>query len=250
MGAERAIIFIITIFLGLFVSFFAGISFLSKLSYQSTSHGILIHVHKSLVPGGSRNVPWMIVEKFQYGSHNHTCTIPRKVQNYEDEKIQKELLQKKLGTRRRIWIRKPGHCYDDQLRKYYLQMGIGLMAPLGSICFLICCFKITAVSSEIWECTSAMISSLLLFCLGCCSIGKADDDPPEDPVSKTGIHLESVKENKNNDRSHEMNPILKETPKTQMIAELTEMTVDLTMKQGLATFPNRYNEDSRRALGR
>jgi hypothetical protein len=107
-----------------------GISCLDKLNYQSTHQGVLIDTWSVY---GSRNT-FYVMEKFQYGDQNKSCLIKRrtgraKKQSHHFAK------KKKIGTSRKIWLYKDGHCTDSSLRQYFLRSGIGYLAPLGLAIF-------------------------------------------------------------------------------------------------------------------
>ena len=108
-----------------------GISYLVKLDYQSTHQGMLIDAWSA--PGAKNS--FHVMEKFQYGIRNHTCLIKRRKERSEKQ-AKKVTEKKKLGTTRKVWLYKDGHCTDSSLRQYLLQAGLGFLAPL---CLAISC---------------------------------------------------------------------------------------------------------------
>ena len=117
-----------------------GISYLVNLDYQSTHEGMLIDAWS--VRGAKNN--FFVMEKFQYGLKNNSCLIKRRTGRNEKQS-KKVAKKKKLGTTRKVWLYKDGHCTDSSLRQHLLESGLGFLAPLflmvacgfGYFCFVV-----------------------------------------------------------------------------------------------------------------
>jgi hypothetical protein len=117
-----------------------GILYLSKLSFEVQELGTLTHVDERTDPIKSINGEqrYYLRERFQY-RQNQICFLYRQNQSFSKQKIQEIIKEMKLGTQRRIWIRKGHSCYDRKLKQYYLWTGFGMLTPLLLILSILCC---------------------------------------------------------------------------------------------------------------
>jgi hypothetical protein len=154
-----------------------GISYLVKLDYQSTHQAVLIDAWSVY---GSKNT-YYVMEKFQYGNKNDTCLIKRRTGRAKKQS-KKVAKKKKLGSTRKVWLYKDGHCSDSALRQFYLQSGIGYLAPFGLAIFCLFGFLFYSVVDALSSWTTSPEQQ---------RTSVPQTNPPKDShVSSTEIEME------------------------------------------------------------